>query len=88
MFQVLNFAFLGSWVVIRLILYPIMVIFYSQEYLRFTRDHAFGNFFNLVMIAPILQTLLTALGLKWTYDILAKKSKEEKGADGGKAKIV
>lgn len=73
LYHVLNFCFLFSWMSLRLIVFPIVVVFFSYEYVRFTRDHSDNNWFNIMLLAPVLQLILTLLGFIWTYD-MSKKS--------------
>ena len=77
----LNVLFYSSWVVFRLVIFPALVLFYYAEYVEYTHlsEGGNGNPWNMVLWAPVLQGLLTAMGYKWTYDMLAKMmNKSEK----------
>lgn len=72
LYTLLDYCFLSTWIFLRLVIFPTVVVFFSYEYLRFTRNHSEGNWFNIMLLAPILQIILTLLGFKWTYDMLLK----------------
>lgn len=72
LYHVLDCCFFISWLLLRLVVFPIVVVFFCYEYLRFTRDHSDNKWYNIMLLAPILQLILTFLGFKWTYDLFAK----------------
>lgn len=72
LYTILDNCFLATWIFLRLVVFPTLVVFFSFEYYRFTHDHSGGNWINIMLLAPILQSILTLLGLKWTYDMLRK----------------
>jgi hypothetical protein len=72
LYHVLDLCFYFSWISLRLVVFPIVVVFFCYEYVRFTRDHSDNNWYNIMLLAPILQLILTLLGFKWTYDLAAK----------------
>mmetsp|Transcript_33566 Transcript_33566/g.34193 ORF Transcript_33566/g.34193 Transcript_33566/m.34193 type:complete len:216 (+) Transcript_33566:31-678(+) len=59
-----------TWFAFRCVLFPILVIFTWNEYLRLSKS--IDNYVNIVVLAPIFQVILTALSMKWTYEILQK----------------
>jgi hypothetical protein len=68
-------VFLVSWFVIRCGVFSYMVYDYYlrwQEQVRVT-----SNFYNLVMLAPILQLLLVLVQLVWTHEVLDKIGRGE-----------
>jgi hypothetical protein len=73
LFKVLNFLFYFSWMVLRLILFPILLVFYSSEYFRHSR--LVGTYWNIIIFSPILHSIITLLSFKWTIDMLWKKQK-------------
>lgn len=77
----LNLAFYLTWVGMRLIGFPILVVFLYYEWQRYTILK--GTPFNCVLLAPIFQALVTALSFKWTYDMARKmlKGKAEKRSE-------
>ena len=80
-YTLLNVLFYSSWVFFRLIVFPALVLFYYAEYVEYTHlpKGGNGNPWNMVLWAPVLQGLLTAMGYKWTYDMLTKMmNKSEK----------
>lgn len=84
LYTFLDHCFLATWILLRLIIFPTIVVFFSYEYIRFTRDHSGGNWFNIMLLAPILQSILTLLGFKWTYDMAVKMSSKAAKADSRK----
>lgn len=75
-FKIYNVLFYVSWVSMRLIMYPILVVFFYLEYRRFSES--INNPYNIVIFAAILQFLITAMSFKWTYDILRKHFQPKK----------
>ena len=71
MYAILDYSFLATWIFLRLVVFPILVVFFAYEHSRYTIRHN-GKWFNIMLLAPILQLILTLLGLKWTYDMLIK----------------
>lgn len=65
-----NVLFYVTWVVLRLIFFPVMVVFLCQEYARYSAS--VGTYVNVVLLAPILQGALTAMSYMWTYEMLVK----------------
>jgi hypothetical protein len=64
----LEILFYGTWVGLRLILYPYLIPLYLRLYLE---DSAlFGTHWNVVLLAPLLQTYLTGLNFWWTITML------------------
>lgn len=75
-FQLCEILFYISWVALRLILFPILVLFYVSEYVRFSQSY--GSFLNIVVISPSLQFLVTCLSFKWTVDMLRKRQRSKR----------
>lgn len=67
LFEFINILFLTSWVVLRLIIFPLIVVFFYFEYQRYSSE--VGTFLNAFALGFLMQILLTAMGLKWTYDL-------------------
>ncbi len=65
-----NFGFYSSWIVLRLILFPVLVIFYYYEYTRYSV--AIDSYINVLGISFITQGIITALSFHWTFDLLIK----------------
>jgi hypothetical protein len=70
LYMILNTLFYISWLGLRVIGFPILVIFYCKEYSRYTLE--VGYWYNMVIWAPIFQLMITALSYKWTYDMIKK----------------
>ena len=53
-YKILDSLFLITWFLFRIVVFPILLIFYSYEYVRYS--HYLGNeWLNIVLLAPILQ---------------------------------
>lgn len=76
-YNILNFLFYLSWIVLRLILFPFLTYFFLVEYIR-DEDTRKGNYFNQVLTAPTLQLILTSLSVMWTVDLIKKMFKTDK----------
>eukprot|EP01036_Dinobryon_divergens_P029853 gene29853-39017_t len=70
-YAISDILFYVSWVVLRLVLFPWLTLFYIREYIRFS-THA-QTYFNLVLITPCLQTIVTMMSFMWTVDMLKKQ---------------
>ena len=73
-YTILNALFYASWIFFRLFVFPALVLLYYAEYVEYTHspEGGNGNPWNMVLLAPVLQGLLTLMGYKWTYDMLKK----------------
>jgi len=72
-FKLINFLFYITWVLLRLILFPCLLIFFCFEFERFSKKR--GTYFHFFIIGPILTVLLTFLSYYWTYEMLFKLKK-------------
>jgi len=63
--------FYTTWLVLRLLLFPLLVVFYTTEYLRFSSQ--IGTHWNIVLISPVLQFVVTSMSFKWTIDMIRKQ---------------
>uniref|UniRef100_A0A7R9YC30 TLC domain-containing protein n=1 Tax=Pinguiococcus pyrenoidosus TaxID=172671 RepID=A0A7R9YC30_9STRA len=75
-----SIGFYLTWIPIRLVLYPSLVIPFLREYM--TTSEELGTWLNPVMLAPIFQIILTVLNLKWSLDLVRSKLKG-KGPEKG-----
>jgi len=73
-----NVMFYATWVLFRLVFYPIISVFMVYEYYRYTKE--VGTWQNLMLLAPILQIILTLMGCMWTYELLSKSFRTKKKA--------
>lgn len=74
--------FYVTWVGLRLLLFPWLVVFYSSEYIRFST--AVNTYFNVVIITPVMHSVVTSLSLKWTFDMVMKLLKNDKKKEKSK----
>lgn len=79
----LELLFYASWVLLRLVLYPYLIPVYCRMYIE---DSAlFGTHFNVLLLAPVLQTYLTGLNFWWTITMLRQlAARRGKGGSGGR----
>jgi len=75
----LRIGFYCTWIIIRLILYPLLVVVICWEYIL--GSYAIGTFVNIIMFAPFIQAILVILNLKWSWDLFGcgARRKNEKG---------
>ena len=70
-YHVFNVLFYATWIILRLVLYPMLVVFFYWEYIRYSV--AISNYYNMLILASALEAFITAMGFKWTYDMVAKQ---------------
>jgi hypothetical protein len=75
--KVFDGLFYITWVALRLVFFPVMVVFFYHEYHRYSM--AVGTYVNIVALAPPLEAFITAMGVKWTLDMALKLWKEHRG---------
>ena len=84
--RVIEVLFYLTWVVLRLILYPYLIPKYWGLYLEDSK--LFGTYWNVILLAPVLQTYLTGLNFWWTITMLRQlvqgkgKAEVTKGGEG------
>jgi hypothetical protein len=67
LFAIFNMMFHTSWWILRILGMPLQTVFWTLEYIRFSREC--GTFLNMVLVGPIGLTALTGLSIKWTFDM-------------------
>jgi hypothetical protein len=75
---VFNALFYITWVALRLGLFPVLVVFLCSEYNRYSVSA--GTYLNVMLLAPMLQAVITAMSFKWTYDMAMKLLRPSNGA--------
>jgi len=69
--KLISVFFYITWISIRCILYPMMLVYlvdrWWKKYLKA------GSFFNIELIAPVMQSAFCVLNFKWTYDLIMSK---------------
>lgn len=80
--QFVTFMFYFTWIIIRVVFYPVMLPLIAQLY--WERSQEVG-YFNGFLPAPILQSVFVYLNLKWSYDLFFPKvtPTKEEGASRG-----
>ncbi len=74
LWRLLDILFYVSWVLQRLVMFPILTWWSYHEYLRFSLK--VGTHMNALMLTPAFTMLLAILSYKWTIDLLFKKKKK------------
>jgi hypothetical protein len=69
--KLISILFYATWVPIRCILYPYLMIPFYQLWLEYS--HKVDSKFNLVLLCIPLHCSFCLLNLKWTYDLLVSK---------------
>lgn len=68
-YKILNVLFYITWFLFRLVLFPILSVFFYYEYIRCA---AKLGYYNTMAVGFISQSLLTLMSFRWTYDIYMK----------------
>lgn len=69
--KLISIGFYVTWIAIRCILYPVMMVFIMNRWWSHTQK--IGTYFNIELINPILHSTFCLLNLKWTYDLVMSK---------------
>jgi len=75
--KIISILFYITWFLIRVILYPILLIYVIQAYIA--RCKEVGSIFNAMTLSPLLQTVFCMLNIQWTCDLFKSKMKAKKG---------
>ena len=70
-YKIYNVLFYACWISMRLVLYPILVVFFYNEYRRYSVS--INQPYNVVAVSFILEFLITFMGFKWTFDMARKQ---------------
>lgn len=68
--HIVNILFYVTWVLLRLVMFPSLVVLLFSEYLRYSRIH--DSVCYLYFAAFLGQILITSLSLWWTFEMLCK----------------
>lgn len=68
--KICDFCFYVTWILLKIILFPFLVLFYGWEYHNYSMQC--GTYLNLTLTAPAILFLLTILTFYWTYLLLVK----------------
>jgi hypothetical protein len=79
--KLISVCFYVTWVVIRLMIYPALLVVVWDEYLK--RWSLVGSPLNAITVAPIMQLVFVLLNLKWSNDLLLSKLRSGKTAAPG-----
>lgn len=71
-FKICDSLFLLTYVGQRLIMFPYLIYLFYNEWMRFTVEHAGGNYLNALLFAPLLQTFITSLSYLYVFRIIRK----------------
>ena len=75
-YNLCHYLFLISWVIFRIIAFPVITYFLICEYINYSSKINF--FCNVRILPPLLIGALTLMSFCWTYDMIAKLNKEKK----------
>jgi len=73
-YRALDFLFYVTWISFRLLLFPLLVVFYYSEYMRLAVR--FG-YLNCIALSLVTMTVLTIMSYKWTYDLISKQCRKK-----------
>lgn len=71
-----HWMFLATWVVFRLMLFPVVLVIVVQQYLEYSSMH--GSYLNVMAMGPIFQFLLTGMSIWWTAALVRKLKMNDK----------
>lgn len=74
-YQVLDLLFYATWIIFRLLLFPLLVLFCYSEYMRLA---ARSGYLNSIAVSLVTMTILTVMSYKWTYDLIIKQFRKKK----------
>jgi len=69
---IVHVLFYVTWVLLRLLVYPIGLVIFSREYLEYSRQHPRG-FLNSGLCMEMLILFLNVLNFNWTIDLVSKQ---------------
>jgi hypothetical protein len=69
--KLISIGFYITWIGIRCILYPIMMVYLVQRWWKVSQES--GNYFNIELVNPVMHSSFCILNFKWTYDLLMSK---------------
>jgi hypothetical protein len=73
---VCNAMFYISWILLRLVMLPILVVFFYFEYVRYSSS--IRTFYNIAAFGVMGTAFITAMSFKWTLDMLWKRQTNKK----------
>ena len=80
LYKCLDALFYVTWVLMRIIGFPILFCYYVVEYQRYSASK--GTYLNIILLGPIILGVVTILNYKWSYDMVCNTSKgEDKAAE-------
>lgn len=69
--KLISMGFYITWIGIRCILYPVMMVFLANLWWKTSRE--VGTVFNIDLISPLMHSSFCILNFKWTYDLIMSK---------------
>lgn len=67
----ISILFYVSWIGIRCILYPVLMVWIVNRYL--SQSDKLGTYLHIELVNPVLHSTFCILNFKWTYDLLMSK---------------
>ena len=68
----LQVAFYSTWIILRLLLYPVVLYFFVFKYIEYSMKENQGNFLNTGLFVLSTMIFLNMLNLKWSCDLFLK----------------
>ena len=62
--------FYSTWVGFRLVMFPVLIKTFIWEYIDYSEK--VGTYSNVALLGPVVLSIITAMGFKWTADLLSK----------------
>ncbi|KAJ1420236.1 hypothetical protein B484DRAFT_453160 [Ochromonadaceae sp. CCMP2298] len=78
----LNYLFFASWVAIRLVMYPVVLVLFASQYVHSQTSTHWAQPWDSRLLVVLLMVLINALNFQWSADLL-RKTFPPKGAKKG-----
>jgi hypothetical protein len=73
-YSLLNCGFYVTWVICRLVGFPVCAYYLFFDFLNYSSLSHVDSYVNIMAFAPAAMGVLAALSVKWTLDLLVKKT--------------
>ncbi len=76
--SLLQVGFYATWILIRLLLYPVLIFFYWTEFLRFSQYT--NSYINALLLSFVMHIVVTIMSLHWTWEMISKMMRKSKSS--------
>lgn len=75
-YSMVDNLFMFTWIGFRLILFPILIVFFTKEHFRYGKET--NNYWNPIGLGALLLLLLTGMSFHWTIALIKKHYRSKK----------